>query len=395
MRGLFTAIANTVSRRPRLTLLLVLGVTIVLGGLNAQMVTQNEIVLDDEVAVAQRELDARFGSDRQVVQVLLRSDDSLVSTAGLDAQTALMGAFQTDTIQATLVNDPSQPALAGPFDPLLRGGPVTTDDIAGLYAQSLTQLPDDLAGLYRSLLSDDETRGLILIVQDTTGIDDDTALANQQLVADAVAGVTLPSSVSATAFSIQLMLTASDVGPEVGRLFGTALIIILLVLTVVYWGKAKRRERRVLARRTAADVGLTLLVIVLAVVWMQGLGVLAGPDYLGWIEYFSPQTQVVPILIIGLGVDFGIHLLARYRTALAAGGDPHTAFVSSSQTVGITLCVAKHAHANQQRRSYQRECRVTLSQPRAAANCPWQGGVLRLAKRTHRQCAPAHPTGVK
>jgi predicted RND superfamily exporter protein len=63
-----------------------------------------------------------------------------------------------------------------------------------------------------------------------------------------------------------------------------------------------------IGRRTAADVGLTLTVIVLAVVWMQGLGVLLGPDYLGLIGYFSPQTQIVPILIVGLGVDFAIHL---------------------------------------------------------------------------------------
>lgn len=345
MLRLFTAIATTVARRPRLTLLLVLGVTIVLGGLNAQMVVQNEIVLDDEVAIAQRELDARFGSNRQVVQVLLRRDAGLVSTEGLDAQVALMDAFQTATIQATLIDDPTQPAVAGPFDPLLGSGPQARPNIAGSYAQSLIQLPDDLAGLYRSLLSDDETRGLILVVQDTTGLDEDAALVNQRLVAEAVTQTTLPSGVSATAFSIQLMLTASDVGPEVGRLFGTALLIILLVLAIVYWGKAERRERRVLARRTAADVGLTLLVIVLAVVWMQGLGVLAGPDYLGLIEYFSPQTQVVPILIIGLGVDFGIHLLARYRTALAAGGDPHVAFVSSSQTVGITLLLCTAATA--------------------------------------------------
>lgn len=343
MQGLFSAIATVVSRRPRLILLIVLAVTVVLGALNAQMVTQNDIVLDDDVAIAQRELDARFGNDRQVVQVLITGEDSLVSSTGVEAQLAVLFALQTEVIEQTFVEDPDQSALIGPFDPLLFARP--EGDVATAYQASLEQLPDELAGLYRSLLSENETRGLVLVVQDTTGLTDEQALANQQLIADAIDALALPQGITATAFSIQLMLTASDVGPEVGRLFGTALLIILLVLAVVYWGKAKRHERRVVARRTAADVGLTLLVIVLAVVWMQGLGVLAGPDYLGLIEYFSPQTQVVPILIIGLGVDFGIHLLARYRTALAQGNDPHTAFVSSSKTVGITLALCTAATA--------------------------------------------------
>jgi predicted RND superfamily exporter protein len=98
-----------------------------------------------------------------------------------------------------------------------------------------------------------------------------------------------------------------------------------------------------MVRRTAADVGLTLLVIVLAVVWMQGIGVLLGPDYVGLISYFSAQTQIVPILIIGLGVDFGIHLLARYRAEVGELGDPEQALVRSMRTVGLTLLLCTAA----------------------------------------------------
>jgi uncharacterized protein len=98
-----------------------------------------------------------------------------------------------------------------------------------------------------------------------------------------------------------------------------------------------------MVRRTAADVGLTLLVIVFAVVWMQGIGVLLGPGYLGLISAFSPQTQIVPILIIGLGVDFGIHLLARYRAEVGALGDPEHALTRAMRTVGFTLLLCTAA----------------------------------------------------
>jgi predicted RND superfamily exporter protein len=92
-------------------------------------------------------------------------------------------------------------------------------------------------------------------------------------------------------------------------------------------------------------------VIVLAVVWMQGLGVLLGPGYADVIGAFSPQTQIVPILIVGLGVDFGIHLLARYRSELgAADGDAGAgiaarAFTTAGRTVGVTLLLCTAATA--------------------------------------------------
>jgi uncharacterized protein len=146
-------------------------------------------------------------------------------------------------------------------------------------------------------------------------------------------------------FSFGLLLTGTDIGPEIGRLFGTALLIILVVLAFVYWLKPEAGQRSRIGRRTAADVGLTLAVIVLAVVWMQGIGVLLGPDYLGLIGYFSPQTQIVPILIVGLGVDFGIHLLARYRPELGRSGEPDRALATSFRTVGITLLLCTAATA--------------------------------------------------
>jgi hypothetical protein len=98
-------------------------------------------------------------------------------------------------------------------------------------------------------------------------------------------------------------------------------------------------------RRTVADVASTLLVIVFAVVWMQGLGVLLGPGYLGLIGPFNNQTQVVPILIVALGVDFSIHLLARYRSETVWTAIPSTGFLRAFVTVGVALLLDTAATA--------------------------------------------------
>ena len=61
------------------------------------------------------------------------------------------------------------------------------------------------------------------------------------------------------------------------------MVVILVVPVFVDWLAPDAGQRWRIGRRTAADVGLTLVVIVMAVVWMQGLGVLLGPDHAGLI----------------------------------------------------------------------------------------------------------------
>jgi uncharacterized protein len=219
--------------------------------------------------------------------------------------------------------------------------------VAAFQSQALEQLPPQVAALFDGLTGDGDppTAGLILVFQDTQGLDDEQVLEQQRELADVVASVSVPDGLTVDPFSFGLLLTGGDIGPEIGRLFGTAILIILVVLGFVYWLKPEAGQRWRIGRRTAADIGLTLTVIILSVVWMQGIGVLLGPDFAGLIGYFSPQTQIVPILIVGLGVDFAIHLLARYRSEVGTSGDPADGLRSSFRTVGLTLLLCTAATA--------------------------------------------------
>jgi predicted RND superfamily exporter protein len=167
----------------------------------------------------------------------------------------------------------------------------------------------------------------------------------QRELADFISTIDVPQDIKATPFGFGLLLTENDPGPEIGRLFGIALVIILVILAIVYWLKPQAGQRRMIFRRTTADVGMTLAVIIMAVIWMQGIGVLLGPAYLNIISHFSPQTQIVPILIVGLGVDFAIHLFGRYRFELGSSGDPEKALRISMTTTGLTLMLATGATA--------------------------------------------------
>jgi hypothetical protein len=130
-----------------------------------------------------------------------------------------------------------------------------------------------------------------------------------------------------------------DFQDELGRLFGAAFAIIVAVLLFVFWlrpGGNATRLRSV--RRALADTGVTMLTILLAIVWMQGAGGLL--QRLGVLGELTEVAQIVPILIIGLGVDYGIHLTSRYRDEVGAGASVDGGATRAIGTVGVALVLA-------------------------------------------------------
>lgn len=353
--ALSRAVAGLVVRRPVLVVVVMLTATVLLGGLSGQAVTVDAGAVENEAAEVLAELDDRFGGQEAVLQIMLTTEGDVRSTAALDASIAIREEIRSSEVADTLADPHGHEPIVGFLD-----GVETTAEQAGLDLAALTdadvrelserareQAPPDLQRLLDGLLASDRqpaTSGLILVFQDTTGSDDDTIVAQQRELAQVAGGAPVPAGVTVEPFSMEL-LADQDLGAEIGQLFGMALLVVLLVLAVVYWVRPEAGQRWRIGRRTAADVLLTLGVIVMAVVWMQGIGVLLGPGYLGLIGPFSPETDIVPILLVGLGVDFGIHLLARYRDEAGAGGDPALAHRRAATTVGVTLAVAAAATA--------------------------------------------------
>lgn len=354
---LFERLAAAVRRRPGVTVAVALAVTLGFAAAAPFAEQDDGVTVDDERSAALETIEEVFGDPQAVAQIVVEATDgedvrrveALRLTRDLEA--AVADSELADTVVASGEQPPFAPFL-GPADGALEQAPIDLDDLSDeelreLQADAVAQLPEQVAGLFDGLVSDDDppSAGLVLVFQDASGLGEDGVAGLQAQLAEVVADVAVPAGLEVTTFSFPLLLTGSDIGPEVGRLFGTALLIILLVLSVVFWVAPGAVSRWRIGRRTAADVGLTLLVIVAAVVWMQGAGVLLGPGFAGLIGPFSPQTQIVPILIVGLGVDFAIHLLARYRTEVGSGADPDRALTTSHRTIGVTLLLCTAATA--------------------------------------------------
>ena len=357
MRRLFDVLARLVSRHPLVTVLLVVLVTGVLGSFAGQAVQEDGVAVDNELSDALATVNDTFGDPRAVLQVVVQSADGrdVRNADTLRASLDLQEAISSSDLADTLISDGQQPPIASFLGAAEAGieragvDPAALDDeaVREFQAQGLEMLPPQVAGLFDGLLAegDPPTSALLLVFQDTEGLDDAAVAELQGELAKVIDGVEVADGVQVDPFSIGLLLNAGDPGPEIGRLFGTAFLIIMVVLFFVYWIKPEAGQRLRVGRRTAADVGLTLVVIGLSVVWMQGIGTLLGPGYAGLISGFSPQTQIVPILIVGLGVDFAIHLLARYRAEVGNGATPLRGFAISYRTVGLTLLLSTAATA--------------------------------------------------
>ena len=357
MRRLFDGLAAVVSRRPVITVLLVLLATGVLGAFAGQGVQEDGVAVENEPSDALATIAETFADPQSVLQIVVQSTDGrdVRSADTLRASLDIQAAIEESPLADTLIAGGQQPPIASFLGAAEAGiemasvDPALLDDAAvrEFQAQALELLPPQVAGLFEGLVGDGDppTAGLILVFQDTADRDDAGIADLQRELAGVIADVEVADGVTVDPFSFGLLLTAGDPGPEIGRLFGTAFLIILVVLFFVYWLTPQAGQRLRIGRRTAADVGLTLVVIGLAVVWMQGIGTLLGPGYAGLIGGFSPQTQIVPILIIGLGVDFAIHLLARYRAEVGQGATAVEGFATSYRTVGLTLLLCTAATA--------------------------------------------------
>jgi predicted RND superfamily exporter protein len=81
----------------------------------------------------------------------------------------------------------------------------------------------------------------------------------------------------------------------------TESLMILLVISIIFVLVILS-----LILRSFFDMGMSLLALGFGIVWMYGAGAL--------MEFtFNPITTMVPVLIIGLGIDYSIHIFMRYR----------------------------------------------------------------------------------
>ncbi|WP_370324995.1 RND family transporter [Euzebya sp.] len=363
MDRLVIMLSRAVRRAPAIVLIGAIALTAVIGAFAGQIEQGggNEGFSPDNPELqAQQRIADEFGSSGDVVlQVLLRGDDGadVLSSAGLAATLRLQQALAGSDVADLLVQRSEQPAVVSPLNVVLQGvaqqggDPETLDDAAvdQAFTGAIESLPPEQSGFVTGLLPDDvdpataeSDVALAVVFLDPAALpeDDFEAAAEVQRVAEVVEGLDV-DGVSLEPFATELLFASTDdFAEEIGRLFASAIGIIILILAFVYFVKPRDDSSWAASlRRTAADVALTLLVVIMAIGWVQGAAGLLGPNVLGVIGPLAETGQIVPVLLIGLGVDYGIHLTARYREETGEG-TVSEAIGTATSTVGIALILA-------------------------------------------------------
>lgn len=80
--------------------------------------------------------------------------------------------------------------------------------------------------------------------------------------------------------------------PIMGYLFILVIVVIAVILAITY--------------RSVLDTILSLAAIFLAIIWMNAIGIMLGLT-------FGMMYEIVPIILIGIGVDYAIHITMRYK----------------------------------------------------------------------------------
>ena len=281
---------------------------------------------DSPEAAALDDIERNFsvaGENTTTAQVVVRGENVLTKESLLETLRLQRAIRADDSINATLraeqptVGVSNVVATAAYYESRGGGGPPPStdaqiDQLESMSAAEVESTVDrvldpeaDTRGDPYALLSTAYEPGsttaparILLVYQDTSGAATDSLPAevtDAQLELQTLAAAEITSTEQ---FTFAPGIVDEESGQATGESFAlispVALLLILAVLGVAY--------------RDAGDVLLGLFGVALVLVWMAG--------FLGWAGIGITQILIaVPFLLIGLSIDYALHVVMRYREA--------------------------------------------------------------------------------
>ena len=373
MKFLTNFFSSAATKRPVITILVVLLLT----GFFGYMATQAEELstsfggeLDTPEIQAQSKLGDYFASSggQSVFQVIMTGDDVL-TVDGYKAWLEIQQVVAQSEISKYLISQPGQGAVQGffgpidfarAFNPMFNIDQMNDGQFKQAYKGASAQMPPEFQAFASALLSENydsenvtSTAGLAIITIDSARIAEDFGGSDGAFIEQPRMEVQLSEelnqigsnyeSIKVSGFSFGLLLgnDGDDFLEEIGVLFGKAFLIILGVLAYIFFIRPRKGYGFFKSsRRTISDLLLSLGTILLSIGWMQGMGALLGPGFLNVIGAPNQISQIAPILLIGLGVDYAIHFTGRYREELGDGASVKESTTNTLSSVGIALTLA-------------------------------------------------------
>jgi len=323
--------AAAVTRHSRVALALVLVATLVVGSAAGDVesgLSIAEFASDSTEAEKLNYVESNFSTeDATTVQVVFRGGDALSREsllAELRLQRALVG---NGTVNATLRDDQPFVGLSNLVaTALIRSSgspdrpptlPEQEEALASASGEEVERTlerlldpdrdrdgPEDpyalLPTTYEPGSTDADAR-VMLVFQAADGSEDLPApVVDAQLAVDSLAG----QYAAGDAFAFGAGIVDDEATRATGDSFGViapfAFLLVLVVLSMAY--------------RDPLDVLLGLAGVVLVLVWMGG--------FMGWVGIGVTNIIIaVPFLLIGLSIDYALHVVMRYREAREDGPD--------------------------------------------------------------------------
>jgi len=370
MKLLTNFFSSAATKRPVITILVVLLLTGFFGymaGQAEELSTSFGGELDTPEIQASSKLSEYFqtSGSQSVFQIIISGEDVL-TVDGYLAWQEINKAVSESEIYPYLVKDQGGAVqgffapvdFAKAFNPAINVGAMSDEQFKQLYNQSNAQMPAEFKAFASALLSSTYNEDLTtasaglaivtidssLIVQEFGG--SDGAFIEQPrmevALADALNQISV-GSIKVSGFSFGLLLgnEGDDFLEEIGILFAQAFLIILVVLAYIFFIRPRKGFNILKSgRRTFSDLLLSLGAILLSIGWMQGAGTILGPGYLDIIGAPNQVSQIAPIILIGLGVDYAIHFTSRYREEIGSGNTIAGSTTSTLKSVGIALTLA-------------------------------------------------------
>ncbi|MBU1227116.1 MAG: MMPL family transporter [Actinobacteria bacterium] len=344
MKWILGPAARLVERRPWWAIGVVGAITAVLAVFAVQQQTDTDITAfapNSDIGRAFTQLEQDMGAS-SAVQVILDAgeDGNVISVAGVQTVLEVQSTLEAvpvvvGSLAPADANTPPIMSFALPVIEALRAAgidPAAATDAeitaagGAAYASEEAALAAALTSRDRDLAAPSARAGMVL-VRFRPGLSDDEKSVAAQAVRSAVAG-SGSGGVTVEVFSLEVIYDEMQqtMDKELTPLLGLAFLLVVVILIFFY--------------RRLSDVVVGVAGLMLAIVWMYGLGVLIGPDYLGWVGAFTQISIAVPVLLVGLGIDYAVHLTSRYREERSLGTDPPGAARVALLTVGGALVLA-------------------------------------------------------
>ncbi len=327
-----------VARRPAPYLIAVLAVTVVFGfaatGLHSVFSIRDVLPRGGTVLNDMETLEAAVGGSTEQARVLVKAEATETRTllnvrdlsdafedeqrrpqAAAGPMEATYESLARDwTHDSGAPDDKYDPGLAALFREASAG--VQLDP--ALMQEFLDRLEAVDPGVARVLVNNPDGTDAILL-QFPTYTDDPTASAVIQEEIEALwAGD--DGAVTATAESILAVAITDQITDGQTESISTTVAVALGILAIFFWVTLRRPTLAVIA------VGP----IVLVLVWVLGTMALLDIPY-------SLITSIITALSIGIGVDYTIHVIHRYREEFAHVRKPETAAIRTLATTGSAL----------------------------------------------------------